>query len=119
MEAHRVAFEAAVGGGDDSLVGLHEVSMPVSQSIRVFPNSTVAPDTGNVRYRPEHMFSKTYGRSLLGGYSQRYAPDFILHGLPTMNFMEPLVDDLKLAVRVCLFPVSYFECGFYAASHSG
>ena len=68
--------------------------------MRVFPNAERVQPAGETNYRPEHLYCKTYGRSLLSGYVDSYVPDVVLQGVPQMNFTHLWVEDLKRTVVV-------------------
>jgi len=86
---------------EDTLhAGFREVSLPKSTTMRVFPTVERVSPTGDTNYRAEQLYSKTYGRSLLSGFSDTYVPDVVLQGAPQMTFMPSIIEDLKRSVNV-------------------
>ncbi|RIB06196.1 folliculin-interacting protein middle domain-containing protein [Gigaspora rosea] len=49
----------------------------------------------------DELFVKSYGRSLMAGYSEKYMSDFVLIGLPKLDeFQDSLETDLKNSLRM-------------------
>ncbi|KAK9686288.1 Folliculin-interacting protein 1 [Basidiobolus ranarum] len=61
--------------------------------------------------RPDRLFAKSFGRSMMVGYCSKYMPDFVLMGLPRFDFLDELENDLKDSVQYHVDgPVSQSSC---------
>ncbi|KAL1925400.1 uncharacterized protein VTP21DRAFT_283 [Calcarisporiella thermophila] len=78
-----------------------KVAMPLSNILYRTPDpQRTAPQPGDggsavLGYRADQLFTKSYGRSLMASYCERYLPDFVLMGVPKFDFLDPLETDLR------------------------
>nr|XP_002740758.1 PREDICTED: folliculin-interacting protein 2-like [Saccoglossus kowalevskii] len=56
----------------------------------------------------QSRYEKNFGRSLLGGYSSKYLPDFALHGTPEID-KKRVIDDLKISVQNSVLDEPIYE----------
>ena len=94
---------------------LIEIPMPRSIHLRVVPDAKKAAMSGNTSrppYAADKLYSKNFGRSLMGGYFNHYLSDFALSGVPKNDFMPELAADLKLSVELSVLeePVKKSNC---------
>ncbi|CAG8680547.1 8734_t:CDS:2, partial [Paraglomus brasilianum] len=61
---------------------------------RTIPN----PDSPT-EYSTDELYARSYGRSLMVGYCEAYQPDFVLMGLPKLDFQDLLESDLRESVQ--------------------
>lgn len=67
-------------------------------------NESDDPSSKKLPYRADELFVKSYGRSLMAGYCDKYMSDFVLMGLPSLDeFQESLDIDLKNSLLVKVF----------------
>ncbi|CAG8658906.1 7397_t:CDS:2, partial [Paraglomus occultum] len=71
-----------------------DVPMPKSTRKRTIPNPDSPTD-----YHTDELYSRSYGRSLMAGYCEAYQPDFVLMGLPKLDFQDLLESDLRESVQ--------------------
>ncbi|ORY06943.1 hypothetical protein K493DRAFT_332904 [Basidiobolus meristosporus CBS 931.73] len=86
--------------------GFVEIPMIGSQVVAQIPD---AEEQGDLR--PDRLFAKSFGRSMMVGYCPKYMPDFVLMGLPRFDFLDELENDLKDSVQYHVDgPVSQSSC---------
>ncbi|CAG8715267.1 557_t:CDS:10 [Cetraspora pellucida] len=107
---------------DISVENFLDVPMPKSQIQSVIPDpSLITTDkdknAANTKsfLSADQLFVKSYGRSLMAGYCEKYMSDFVLMGLPKLDeFQDSLAADLKNSLRMQPFslqePVSKSIC---------
>eukprot|EP01135_Chromosphaera_perkinsii_P001918 Nk52_evm67s212 gene=Nk52_evmTU67s212 len=111
---------AAMGAGYDLLAELDpfdqlvEIPMPRSIHLKVVPDVKKAALTASTRppYAADRLYSKNFGRSLLGGYYNHYISDFALLGVSKFDFLPALAADLKMSVEESVLeePVKMSNC---------
>lgn len=79
--------------------GLKEIPLISPQEMHIFPPENASPETPS---DVNILYTKSYGRSLMTGYHDRYLPGFVLQGVPRFDFIEELEGDLSDAIK---FPV--------------
>ncbi|KAJ9086639.1 hypothetical protein DSO57_1001919 [Entomophthora muscae] len=76
-----------------------EIPLISPQEMHIFPPEDCSQDNlANVNF----LYTKSYGRSLMTGYHDKYFPGFVLQGVPRFDFIEELEGDLSDAIK---FPV--------------
>ncbi|CAG8502100.1 25966_t:CDS:10 [Dentiscutata erythropus] len=107
---------------DISVENFLDVPMPKSQIQAIVPDPSPATtdkdkNATNIKgpFKADELFVKSYGRSLMAGYCEKYMSDFVLMGLPNLDeFQDSLETDLKNSLRMQPFssqdPVSKSVC---------
>lgn len=83
---------------------LKEIPLFVPDETTVFPlsNDTKADASSKLISASEDvnfLYTKSYGRSLMTSYHDKYLPSFVLQGVPRFDFIESLEEDLLDTVR--------------------
>ncbi|KAK9722006.1 hypothetical protein K7432_003011 [Basidiobolus ranarum] len=115
---HKSLADSVVGesvGDEFSLKpeGFVEIPMVESQMITQIPGigiaTTVVQECSETR--PDRLFAKSFGRSMMVGYCSKYMSDFVLMGLARFDFLDELENDLKDSVQYHVDgPVSQSSC---------
>lgn len=85
---------------------LKEIPLFVPEETSVFPLSNESKGEGDVSPKlisasedVNFLYTKSYGRSLMTSYHDKYLPSFVLQGVPRFDFIEMLEEDLLDTVR--------------------
>lgn len=84
---------------DDFVLDLTAPLSPPPKSLQVSPPQTPQQSTHIPMETESHLID--FGHSLMAGYSEKYLPDFVLHGTsqPLSEFKEKLISDLSNVVK--------------------
>ena len=85
---------------DDFALDLTAPLSPPPKSLQVSPPQTPQQSSHIPMETESHLID--FGHSLMAGYSEKYLPDFVLHGTsqPLSEFKEKLISDLSNVVKV-------------------
>ncbi|KAI9365325.1 folliculin-interacting protein middle domain-containing protein [Pilaira anomala] len=75
--------------------GSCHVAMPKSTVTHMEPDITQESNDASSKTKIDHLFAKSYGRSLMVSYCDTYKSDFVLMGIPTLPSTATLDADLK------------------------
>ncbi|ORY03118.1 hypothetical protein K493DRAFT_311859 [Basidiobolus meristosporus CBS 931.73] len=92
--------------------GFVEIPMIESQMVAQIPDAEFSdPSEQCKETRPDRLFTKSFGRSMMVGYCSKYMPEFVLMGLPRFDFLDELENDLKDSVQFHVDgPISQSSC---------